>query len=156
MKKIRGITFEIPNEFGKFLFDILKDIDLNGLVWRIGAGESYIIENDTLGNSLFPYTGLLNEDTLYKSISKDNYYLIFVDLKAFPNKSDVKEIATYQEFVESECQFVLLLADSSFVSIYSKDQNIIQQLFTKGVSAGYENIKFITDENDERTTLIAF
>lgn len=153
---IRGITFEIPNAYGKYLFDILSDINLNGLAWRIGEGESYNIEKNTLGKPLFPSTGLVNGDTLYKNISKDEYYLIFVDLKAYPNKSDVKEIATYPEFIESECQFVLLIVDSSYVAIYSKDQKIIHQLFSKGISVGYENIQYITEENDENTTLIAF
>ncbi|MFI8496736.1 DUF2691 family protein [Peribacillus butanolivorans] len=76
MNRIRDITFEIPNTVGKYLFDILSDINLKGLAWRIGGGESYIIENNTLGKPLFPSTGLLNGDTLYKNIFKDNYYLI--------------------------------------------------------------------------------
>ncbi|MCH7322108.1 DUF2691 family protein [Solibacillus sp. MA9] len=135
------------------MFEILNDIEINGLTWRIGGGESYIKEN---GEPLFPSLCTVNGETLHEIISNEEYYLIFVDLKAFPNKLDVKEISTYQEFVKSECQFVLLLIDSSYVTIYSKDQNIIQQLFSKGVSAGYENIEYITDENDRNKTLIAF
>lgn len=153
---IRGITFEIPNAYGKYLFDIISDLNLNRLAWRIGGGESYQIENNALGKPLFPSTGLVNGETLYENISQDDYYLVFVDLKAFPNLSDVKEIATYPEFIESDCQFVLLIVDSSYVIIYSKDQNIIHQLYSKAISAGYENIKYITEENDEYTTLIAF
>jgi len=154
--RIRGLTFEIPNGYGKYLFEILSDLELNGLNWRIGGGESYIIENNTLGEPLFPSLCTVNGETLSELISKEEYYLIFVDLKAFANKLDVKEIATYQEFVESECQFVLLVVDSSYVTIYSKKQYIIKQLFSMGVNAGYKNVKYITDENDSNTTLIAF
>ncbi|MFF3102535.1 DUF2691 family protein [Viridibacillus arvi] len=156
MIRIRGLTFEIPNGYGKYLFEILSDLELNGLNWRIGGGESYIKENNTLGEPLFPSLCTVNGETLSELISKEEYYLIFVDLKAFANKLDVKEIATYQEFVDSECQFVLLVVDSSYVAIYSKKQDIIKQLFSKGVNAGYKNVKYITDENDSRTTLIAF
>lgn len=154
--RIRGITFEIPNGYGKYLYDILSDLELNGFNWRIGGGESYKKENNTLGEPLFPSLCTVNGETLSEIISKEEYYLIFIDLKAFENKLDVKEIATYQEFVESECQFILLVVDSSYVTIYSKNQNIIQQLFSKGVIAGYKNIEYITDENDRNTTLIAF
>ena len=66
---------------------------------------------------------------LHKEISNDDYYLIFVDLKAFSRTSYVREIATYQEFVESDCQFVLLIVDSSFVTIYAKDQITIKQIY---------------------------
>jgi hypothetical protein len=152
---VRGISFEIPNAYGKYLFEILDGTNIKGLIWKIGGGESYFIENNTLGNPLFPTTCILDGERLHKEISKEDYYLIFVDLKGFPKKSDVREIATYQEFVESECQFVLLLIDSSYVTIYSKDQITIKHIFSKAVTAGYKNIEYITDENDERTTLIA-
>lgn len=68
----------------------------------------------------------------------------------------MREIETYQEFVESECTFVLLLVDSSYVTIYSKDQVTVKYLFSKAITAGYKNIEYITDENDTRTKLIAF
>ena len=153
MNRIRGITFEIPNGYGKYLFEILSDININRFTWRIGGGESYIKET---GEALFPSLCTVTGKNFYEIISKEEYYLIFVDLKAFPNKLGVKEISTYQDFVNSECQFVFLLVDSSYVTIYSKDQNIIQQLFSKGLSVGYENIEYITDENDRNKTLIAF
>lgn len=153
---MRGLSFEIPNAYGKYLFEILDGTNIKGLTWKIGDGESYFIENNTLGNPLFPTTCILDGEGLYKEISKQDSYLIFVDLKGFLKKSDVREIATYQEFVESECQFVLLLVDSSYVTIYSKDQITIKNIFAKAASAGYKNIEYITDENDERITLIAF
>ena len=51
---MRGISFEIPNAYGKYLFEILDGINLKGLTWKIGGGESYFIENNTLGEPLFP------------------------------------------------------------------------------------------------------
>lgn len=153
---MRGLSFEIPNAYGKYLFEILDGTNIKGLTWKIGDEESYFVENNTLGNPLFPTTCILDGEELYMEISKQDSYLIFVDLKGFLKKSDVREIATYQEFVESECQFVLLLVDSSYVTIYSKDQITIKNIFAKAVSAGYKNIEYITDENDERITLRAF
>ena len=52
--RVRGISFEIPNAYGKYLFEILDGINLKGLTWKIGGGESYFIENNTLGDPLFP------------------------------------------------------------------------------------------------------
>ncbi|WP_017185953.1 DUF2691 family protein [Alkalibacillus haloalkaliphilus] len=104
---MRGLSFEIPNTYGKYLFEILEGTNIKGLTWKIGNGESYFIENNTLGSALFQTTCILDGEGLHKEFSKKDYYLIFVDLKGFPKESDVKEIATYQEFVESECQFVM-------------------------------------------------
>ena len=153
---MRGLTFEIPNMYGQFLFDILEQTRIKDFVWKVEAGESYVIENDTLGNPLFPTDSILSGEELYKKIMKADYYLIFVDLKGFPKETDVREITTYEEFVESACQFVLLIVDSSYVYIYSKDQITIKNISSKAMAAGYKNVEYITDENDELRTWIAF
>jgi len=159
---MRGISFEIPNAYGKYLLELLDGLHIKEWTWKIGAGESYVIERDTLEKPLIPNKPLfstaclLDGEELHRNISMDDYYLIFVDLKAFSKTSYVRDIATYQEFVASDCQFVLLIVDCSFVTIYAKDQNTIQHLFLKATANGYENTEYITDENDGRTTLIAF
>ena len=83
---MRGISFEIPNAYGKYLFEILDGINIKGLTWKVGGGESYFIENNTLGNPLFPTNCIINGEGLHKEISREDYYLIFVDLKGFPKK----------------------------------------------------------------------
>jgi len=36
---LRGITFEIPNTYRNFLFEILDGTNIKELTWRIGDGE---------------------------------------------------------------------------------------------------------------------
>ena len=153
---MRGISFEIPNAYGKYLLELLDGLDITEWTWKIGDGESYVIQKDALGEPLFSNDCLLDGDELGRIISMDDYYLIFVDLKAFSKTSSVRDITTYQEFMESDCQFVILIVDCSYVTIYAKDQHTVQHLFLKAIANGYENTEYITDENDERTTLIAF
>lgn len=153
---MRGLSFEIPNTYGKVLFDILSQTKIKDFVWKVGNGESYAIENDTLGNPLFPIDTILSGEQLFKRISAEDYYVIFADLKGFLREADVRGIATYEEFVESDCQVVLLIVDSSFVYFYSKDQAITKAIYSKAIAAGYKNVEYITDENDELATLIAF
>jgi len=153
---VRGISFEIPNAFGKYLFEILNTINITEFFWRIGGGEAYYIESNQLDTSLFPPVDVIDGTTLYSTISKKDYYLIFADLKGFTEETDVREIENYQEFLKSKCQLVLLVVDSSWVYIYSKDQDTIKQLYSNAVAAKYNNIDYLTDENDSLTTLIAF
>lgn len=153
---MRGITFEIPNRYGKQLLDILKDIDLSRWDWQIGGGESYIVENDSLTKELFGTMTSLTGKELVKRISENDYYLIFVDLKAFPNLDSGLKVETYDNFLKSDCQFVLLVVDSSYVTIYSKDDALIHTLHDQAIAAKYKNIEYSTDENDDRIRLIAF
>lgn len=153
---VRGISFKIPNSYGKYLFEILDNIDITEFIWSIGGGEAYYVEAHQLDTSLLPTGSIIDGKTLNNIISKKDYYLIFADLKGFTKEEDVREIETYQEFLESKCQFVLLVVDSSWIYIYSKDQDTIKQLHSNAVAAKYENINYLTDGNDTLTTLIAF
>ncbi|MER1986710.1 MAG: DUF2691 family protein [Solibacillus sp.] len=154
--QMRGLSFEIPNQYGRYLFDILEGIDLKSYFWRHGGGEAYYIEDGTLGSPLFPKPYFYTGEELYRTISARDYYVIFADLKAFLNETDVQEIATYEEFLASPCEFVLLVVDCAYVTIYAKNEQVLRRLYKEAVAAGYKNVAYMTDDNDDRTTLIAF
>lgn len=153
---MRGLSFEIPNEYGQYLFDILNAFDFKQYVWETGGEEAYFIENGELGTPLFPKPHVYAGDEFYKTISEKDYYVIFANLKAFPNRSYVKDITTYEEFLNSRCEFVFLLVDGSYVTIYVKSSEVLTALYVKAIASEYENVAYITDENDSRTTLVAF
>ncbi|MER2155556.1 MAG: DUF2691 family protein [Solibacillus sp.] len=92
---------------------------------------------------------------LYKRISAKDYYVIFADLKAFKEKTHMQGIATYEDFLNSNCEIVLLIVDSSYVTIYVKNHHLTELIYRKAVQNGYENIAYITDDNDPRTALIS-
>ena len=150
---MRGLSFEIPNEYGRYLYDILEDNNIKKYFWKSGDGEAYYIENNELGAALFPQPYTYTGQDLYNRISAKHYYVIFADLKAFKEKTHVQEIATYDDFLNSQCEIALLIVDSTYVTIYIKDQHVTERLYRKAVHNGYENIAFITDENDLRTAV---
>ena len=98
----RGLSFEIPNAYGKFLGEILGPIDITAFDWYIGGEESYLVENGTLEEPLFP--GEINglAGTILKDkVENNEYYLIFANLKAYPIEKNVIDIRTYEEFLNS-------------------------------------------------------
>jgi len=150
----RGVSFEIPNEYGSFLGEILKPIDITTFNWYIGGEEAYFIENGTLGQPLF--TGKIygmDGVRLKGIIDKNEYYIIFANLKAYPKDKNVIDIRTYEEFLKSDCQLVLIVIDCSYVAIYCKDKEKIENLYHSAKLNEFENIQYITDENDFRTRL---
>lgn len=66
------------------------------------------------------------------------------------------KMESYEDFLKSDCQFVLLLVDSSYVTIYSKSKSTTQSLYNQAVAAEYKNVEYITDDYDERTTFMVF
>lgn len=152
---IRGINCQIPNDYGTYLKDILKTFDVTKYSWRIGAGESYkLVENNI--EPLFPEGRLeLEGSELKEIIETDIHYLIFVDLQAYP-KENLSEIKTYEEFMNSDCELVVNVVDSSYTDIYCKDKRILEKFYRQFQENGYEKINYITDENDTRTCLVAW
>ena len=151
---IRGISFEIPNKYGRFLGDILKPFETDEYNWLVGGEEAYLIVDGQFEEPLFARSGEVWAGLTLKRLLEDKeYYIIFQDLKAFPQGKDIVEVKTYEEFLNSDCQLVLLVVDSCFVSIYCKNNKMIEDLFKNAKDRGYDHSEYITDDNDIRTGL---
>ncbi|MFK4426313.1 MULTISPECIES: DUF2691 family protein [Bacillus] len=149
----RGITVDIPNEYDNLLWKVLKSIDISSFNWWMGSEESYLVARGGLDEALFPEEPSIVEGSDLKRLFKDNiYYVIFADLKAYPKGEEVVDIETYEEFKESKCELVLLVADCTYVTVYAKDQEAIELMYENAIDQGFY-VEYVTDENDGRTRL---
>lgn len=149
----RGITVDIPNENDNLLWKVLKPIDISSFDWWVGSEESYLVARGGLDEALFPEEPSIVEGSDLKRLFKENiYYVIFADLKAYPKGEEVVDIETYEEFKESKCELVLLVADCTYVTVYAKDQEAIELMYENAIDQGFY-VEYVTDENDGRTCL---
>ncbi|PFL24845.1 hypothetical protein COJ07_04270 [Bacillus cereus] len=149
----RGITVDIPNEYDNLLWKVLMPIDISLFDWWVGSEESYLVARGGLDEALFPEEPSIVEGADLKRLFKDNiYYVIFADLKAYPKGEEVVDIETYEEFKESKCELVLLVADCTYVTVYAKDQEAIELMYENAIDQGFY-VEYVTDENDGRTRL---
>ncbi|WP_377865172.1 DUF2691 family protein [Bacillus sp. R86525] len=149
----RGITVDIPNEYDNLLWKVLKPIDISSFDWWVGSEESYLVARGGLDEALFPEEPSIVEGSDLKRLFKDNiYYVIFADLKAYPKGEEVVDIETYEEFKESKCELVLLVADCTYVTVYAKDQEAIELMYENAIDQGFY-VEYVTDENDGKTRL---
>ncbi|MEC1444281.1 DUF2691 family protein [Bacillus subtilis] len=149
----RGVSFQIPNEYGNFLWRILLPVEIANYRWQT-SGESYFVVDGELDDEeLFHDFAIVDGADFAKQLKTNQYYTIFVELKAFPYGKMVNQVNTYEEFADSDCELVLLIADNSYVSIYCKNKNIIEKLYFNALQNDFEDVQFITDENDTRTSL---
>ncbi|MEK5246996.1 DUF2691 family protein [Bacillus sp. FSL R9-9530] len=149
----RGIFVDIPNEYDNLLWKVLKPIDITSFDWRVENEESYFILPDGLGPELFSEDNKVMSGLELKKLIKDNiYYLIFADLKAYPKGEEVVDIETYEEFKESKCEVVVLVADGDYIQVYAKNQEEIEMMYENAIDQGFY-VEYVTDENDGRTRL---
>ncbi|TCI33508.1 MULTISPECIES: DUF2691 family protein [unclassified Exiguobacterium] len=148
----RGVSFKIPNNYGTYLLEILKPIELSRYMWFILGEESYTVRDDELSELLFHEPTVMDGEAFGDLISQDQHYLIFLNLKAFP-AGPVTDVETYEAFLDSPCEFALLIVDSTFVDIYCKNQRMIESFYDHALSCEFKEVAYLTDANDMRTTL---
>ncbi|MNG14721.1 hypothetical protein D3C84_984960 [compost metagenome] len=81
------------------------------------------------------------------------YYVIFANLKAYPKGERIEDVLTYEAFLKSQCHLVLIVIDSSYLTVYCKDSKMLEDLYLNAINKGFEKVEYITDENDFRTRL---
>ncbi|PLR71176.1 DUF2691 family protein [Bacillus sp. UMB0728] len=149
----RGITFEIPNEYGRFLFEILLALEASSFEWVIAGEEGYFIENGELGRELFPENKMVMAgEELLAYLHPCSCYLIFADLKAFPPGKAAGDIKTYKDFLKSDCRMAIMIVDCSDVAVYCKDRERTERMY-RFCKERFLNAEYITDENDGRSEL---
>ncbi|MED2706607.1 DUF2691 family protein [Bacillus toyonensis] len=148
----RGISFEIPTKkySGKSLADILHPIPCDIYKWHIGYEEIHIDGNAGSCEPFFGDNETIDGNELKRLVNGETYLAIFAELKAFPKNAIVSEIATYNDFVSSECEIIVLMYDCYYIEIYCKDTKLIENICDYVKQQGYTDIEY-KDENDPRT-----
>jgi len=147
---IRGVYFEIPQTVGITLLDILCDSNIDDYYWYVSLNQTEVW-NKSLNNDFFDKAVYCGSDFL--KLIQSEQYIIFLKLHGYPNKTSFENITTYEEFLNSDCEFILLIHDCEFIEFYSKSKEMIDTVYATAEKHEYKNIKYITDENDSRTKM---
>ncbi|MBT3318239.1 MAG: DUF2691 family protein [Clostridia bacterium] len=145
---IRGLEFQIPNEYANALSYILKDIDFDMYSWHISEDEIFSYKK---GKEMLKKT-VYDGNNFKKQFKNKRYLPHFINLQAYQLGGARESIENYEDYVKSNCEIILLIWDSFYVNLYAKNHDIIE-LVKKNVEQNAENLEYITDENDCRTRM---
>lgn len=143
-----GVMFEIPNEYGNYLLNILEPLPVNCYQWLIDNDEIHLLDDNKFTNEfLFNEDRIISGEELYRSSKDNTYYMVFVTLRAFFKDGTIKEVSRYKEFLESDCQIALAVYDCSYVMFWCKDSQLVSDMYMYALSKGYENVEYISEED---------
>lgn len=140
---VRGIRFKIPNDYGKYIGDILSKIDINEYIWEV-IEDDVIIDSKTY---LFDKEIYKGKD-FFEIINNETYYIMFLNIRAYSNLEERIEINTYLDFLNSGCEILINVCDSSFVEIYVKKYELVERFKLVVEKYKYEDMELITEGND--------
>ena len=145
---MRGISFTITNH-SNILYQILKCIYIKKYIWYNIESQNESWQN-TPENNLFD--SCYYDGKKFLECIKSNHFVIFLKLQAYYKNGNFFDIHTYDDFIKSDCQLILLVYDCSYIEIYSKNQDEITAIYNNALKNNYLDIKLITDNNDMRKT----
>lgn len=146
---VRGISFEIQNEVGISLYDMLSDIDVVNINWYVEQSQSEVLTRDG-EESFFTESVYCGDDFL--NLIHNEHYLIFLKLYGCQGGHD-NAIHSYEDFRRNNCRLLILINDCRFVEIYAAYLDDVQKLRSAAEKNNYREICLITDDNDKRVKL---
>ncbi|MDR2570583.1 MAG: DUF2691 family protein [Oscillospiraceae bacterium] len=156
-----GIRFEVENEYGNFLKQIFSSVDVINYEWQIVTNDS-IKSMIKIGDRFFSENlfgdgdTVIDGKTFLKNINLKSYYMIFIDLKAFLIGSTHKEIQSYEDYLNSDCQIVFMCVDSSYIEVFCKDKSILEIIHKNCINYNFMNIELISHEECLGRSMLAF
>ena len=143
---IRGISAEA--EGGVLLKKIMQSIDCAGHNWYVDESISNpfpLVDGEYKGNKILT---LIDELSVISEFS-------FLRLRRYPEECAVKEvekIATYDDFLKSQCDFLALYYDAYYYFLYAKDLKLINRVYRMLRRNNFASF-IITDLNDPRRNM---
>lgn len=139
----KNISFNIPNSYGNFIFEIIKNCEL--------ANDFFVIENyDYINqNTEQKHTFLYNKIYSISDIETNvNQYVMFLKMLFYPEKNTAYEnytINNIADFINSQCSTIIFVTDSTIVNIISKSDDIIKQIELYAQKCRYKNVQIASD-----------
>ena len=144
---MRGIEFRYREGYGHIISDLLQNIPIKKYDWY-NSDDEIIKDNDN-----YWVSADMNGDELRRAFWNMEYLVILITIQAYPKGSKTQKIVTYEDFMNSSCEIILLISDCTLIEIYSKDKNLILQFIENAEQCGCTEITIKTDKDDSRTRM---
>lgn len=143
----RGLEIIKSNTSPAFIIKLLKNVPLD-------MYDLYTGEEEMIGNNKNIYFDDVISYSDFKGIVKDEIDLIILlNIQAYPYNSQKEAIRNYQDFINSKCEMILLINDTQYIEVYSKNQDVINQVLENAQKLNCDSILIKTDDNDGRTRM---
>lgn len=149
---IRGIEL-ISNTDTGVLQQVLKEIDLSQYMWTSENFEGYSSMSANGCDTRFS-SFMLGESFQKRAFSDPQYSVLFAEFKGFAKNGKISSVTTYEEYLHSDCQIIILIADGDCIDIYAKDRDLCKTIYSNSLKIhNFKSLIFKTDHNDERSKM---
>jgi hypothetical protein len=149
------IDIEVTGSYNNYLQRIFEGVNLSGYEWEIITDDTLFSEGGLTKQGIFT-NKLISGTEFYKCIAKEQYLMIFVDIKAYPIGKEHVEIKTLNDFLKSNCELVFVCVDSWYINIYCKNEEVLKAIFNNCKDDDFKKVEYLSEEEIAERSLIAF
>lgn len=141
-----GVEFEIPNESGNYLSDILQPLPINLYQWLVDNDDIHVFSGNEISSLFNDDDRIFSGERLYERLKNATYLMVFITLRAFPKDGIIQKISLYEDFLASDCQIVLTVFDCAYVMLWCKDSQLVLEMYKHAALKNYKNVKIISED----------
>ena len=138
-----GIRFKIKNEYDNIFYKIFKNIKFENYRWDIVEGEIYNLD----GKNYLDKESYSNRE-FKKLVEYGTYYPVFANIQIYQAQDEREDIQTYEDFIRSKCQLILLITDNEFVDIYTKNKTWLNTIYQNAINNDFVDIQYIEERKN--------
>ena len=139
---------------GEFIYDMWKEN-------RLKPNTKWVVD-DTISNP-FPIPTGVYSSTEMKNLIEDikevetfsKVAFSFMRLRRYPENGLIEQMYSYDDWVESECDLIILYWDGGYYHVYSKNEEEVRKIYAQCIKNGYKAVEFVTTENNTRKVMYA-
>ena len=139
---MKAIKCEFPNDYGCFLSPVMEAFKQESWTWAIEVSEVYQMVDGNIEDVFKAPSTLINQQFIQK-LADYPHYLVFAEWKAYPDLDSIRPVTSFQEFISSDCQFIILVVDTTFVTLIAKDDSLLENIHNRLLENGASNIKLL-------------
>lgn len=100
----------------------------------------YVFEDEIIfDNNNYHPPVCMDGNGLQKHLLYQDNMIVFINLQAYPKNIEPVKLRTYKDFIDSPCQFILLVSDRVCWEVYAKDPMILNQIIVNVKHFGCAN-----------------
>ena len=124
---IYSISFRInPTMSQTILLEIFDGTPIENYFWINVTSQNEVWESIESGGSRLTEKFYRGSD--FKSALALSHYIIFLKMQAYRSPVEYNNISTFDDFIDSNCELMILVYDCYNVEIYCKDYSVFSKI----------------------------
>lgn len=140
----------------EIVFNRYEDAKITAILNKVPISNYTIIADNSIiydRNDTIEYNGVINYDDIIRM--QDLYMIMNMSLYIGACTMHVEKIETYEDFLKSDCDIVIIIYDCIFYEIYLKNESHIYQILKNLDDMNAREISIKTNSTDTRTRMFA-